>query len=91
MFPVKNPFSAAEDAVLRKLAGEGRSAIAIAKKMDRPESSVYRRMDVLGLRNARPSKTQRRCLCCSKDFLSDGPHNRLCGSCRIKNTSPYQP
>lgn len=24
----------------------------------------------------------RACLCCDKAFMSDGPHNRLCGPCR---------
>lgn len=27
-------------------------------------------------------KTARKCLCCSGDFVSYGPHNRLCSRCR---------
>lgn len=29
---------------------------------------------------------RRACLCCSASFLSDGPHNRLCNSCRRQDT-----
>lgn len=30
----------------------------------------------------RPTTTPRACLRCTKTFDSEGPHNRLCGSCR---------
>jgi hypothetical protein len=30
----------------------------------------------------RPNTTPRVCLRCQKTFDSEGPHNRLCGSCR---------
>jgi hypothetical protein len=30
----------------------------------------------------RPRTTERACLRCQKTFDSEGPHNRLCGSCR---------
>lgn len=28
--------------------------------------------------------TVRRCLCCGREFRSEGPHNRLCSQCRTK-------
>lgn len=34
------------------------------------------------LRQARPSPKERACMTCTKPFLSEGPHNRMCGSCR---------
>ena len=36
-------------------------------------------------------KQRRACMCCGKSFLSEGPHNRLCGPCRQKGDdgSPY--
>ena len=85
----QNPFSDAEDAVLRQLASEGHKPIAIARRMARPESSVYRRMEALGLREGQKPKTKRNCMCCRAEFLSDGPHNRLCTRCRHKDAGPF--
>lgn len=31
----------------------------------------------------------RPCLCCQTTFNSEGPHNRLCDTCRRKSFSPY--
>lgn len=84
----KGPWTANEDATLQRLKGEGISPIAIAKQVGRPESSVYRRLDTLA---ARPVRRARPCMCCRQPFMSEGPHNRLCGRCRGKETSPYQP
>lgn len=28
---------------------------------------------------------ERRCMCCSEPFLSEGFHNRLCKTCRLRN------
>jgi hypothetical protein len=33
----------------------------------------------------RPGKTVRACMCCRKQFYSDGIHNRLCDLCRREN------
>lgn len=33
--------------------------------------------------------TPRACLCCGKSFASQGPHNRLCSTCRAKSVGPY--
>lgn len=33
----------------------------------------------------------RKCLCCGIDFMSEGPGNRLCQTCRHKDVSPYAP
>ena len=27
---------------------------------------------------------ERPCLCCGQSFLSEGPHNRMCSSCRLR-------
>lgn len=84
----KGAWTADEDATLQRLQREGVSPIAIAKQVCRPESSVYRRLETLA---ARPVRRERLCMCCRSPFMSDGPHNRLCGRCRGKETSPYQP
>lgn len=36
-------------------------------------------------RETRNPTTKRACLCCRQTFLSEGPHNRLCGYCRRQN------
>lgn len=37
----------------------------------------------------RKGSTERACMCCGKTFLSEGAHNRLCGACRQRGSSPY--
>lgn len=34
-------------------------------------------------------RRDRACMCCGREFLSEGAHNRLCSSCRNKSTSPF--
>lgn len=79
-------WSAEEDDLLRKLQADGVSPIAMAKQLRRAESSVYRRLDSLA---ARPVRRERPCMCCGTKFMSDGPHNRLCGRCRTKEKTPF--
>lgn len=31
---------------------------------------------------------ERLCLCCRTAFRSDGPHHRLCGTCRLRDAGP---
>lgn len=33
--------------------------------------------------------TVRKCLCCQQPFNSEGPMNRLCGTCRTRSVGPY--
>ena len=37
----------------------------------------------------RKGTTERACMCCGKAFQSEGAHNRLCGACRNRSSSPY--
>lgn len=78
----------AEDTQVRELVAVGKTGSAIAKAIGRSESSVYRRIEILA---ARAKTTKRPCMCCGKTFNSAGPHNRLCGSCRTQQFSPYAP
>lgn len=73
-----------EDAELTMLLKAGRSKRQAARILGRPESSVHTRADVL-----QKKTTQRACMCCGKKFASEGPHNRLCTTCRNKSFSPY--
>ncbi len=78
-----------EDAELAKLSANGITPCAIAKQLRRPESSVYRRLETLAQQARRPGRRKRPCLCCKTPFMSEGPHNRLCGRCRGKELSPF--
>lgn len=87
-----NAWTETEDALLRGYIADGVSPCAAAQRLSRPESSVYRRIESLGLgakADARPQRKARPCLCCSKQFLSEGPHNRLCGRCRGKEKTIF--
>lgn len=82
----RTTWSKTEDEQLRVLHGEGKSPCAIAKVIGRSESSVYRRIEIV---IATPKAKPRPCMCCRNTFKSDGPHNRLCPTCRRKDVSPY--
>lgn len=94
-------WTAAEDATLRDLLAKGVTNAAIARKIGRPESSVYSRTEVLASQ-ARPAekkagtkvipqqvKTERPCMCCGHPFQSEGPHHRLCSECRRIPTTRF--
>lgn len=87
--PSRSQFSEAEDMFLGQLLAQGLKPCQIARRMDRAESSVYRRIQFLGLGPGQQQKTKRNCMCCQKEFLSDGPHNRLCTRCRSKDSGPF--
>lgn len=85
----RTAWSLSEDRQVLTLLAAGKSACAIAKVLNRSESSVYRRIEIL-TRKKQEEKT-RPCLCCGQQFASAGSHNRLCGACRAeaRNVSPY--
>lgn len=72
---------------LEIMVSEGKTSRQIADALGRSEASANRRIDNL----SETRKTAKRpCLCCGKAFNSEGPHNRLCATCRTRTTSPYQ-
>ena len=79
-------WSADEDAALRRMKADGVSPISMAKQLGRAESSVYRRLETLSTQAVR---RERPCMCCQQTFMSEGPHNRLCGRCRSKEKTPF--
>ena len=85
----KNPFTPEEDALLASLFADGEMPRAISKRMERPESSIYRRLQTLGITEPAKKTTLRSCMHCRKEFASEGPHNRLCGRCRNLSTTPF--
>ena len=90
-----------QDSLLNKLIQEGLSYAKIGNILDRPASSIVSRIETLashaaGVKRAvlftetpKSCSRTRPCLCCGKSFTSDGPHNRLCNTCRTKSVSPY--
>lgn len=84
----RTTWSQTEDNQVRAMLADGKSSGAIAKALDRRESSVNRRIEIL---TRKPKTTTRACMCCGCEFASDGPHHRLCGTCRQRNHSPYAP
>lgn len=97
----KKFWSAAEDARLLALLATGKTHQDIAAELGRPRSSIGSRLDRMGMRGGRyrggrrqpplAARGWRPCLCCDKNFLSEGPGHRLCGVCRHKSVSPYAP
>lgn len=47
--------------------------------------------DGTGVKYVRPAEQERPCLRCGKPFMSHGPGNRLCGDCRTRDVSPFEP
>ena len=80
------PWTDIEDGLLREYIADGISPCAAARRLSRPESSVYRRIESLSLKAL---KKERHCMCCRGKFMSDGPHNRLCNRCRAKEKTPF--
>lgn len=37
----------------------------------------------------RNGQQERKCMTCGAAFLSEGPHNRMCATCRKKSASPF--
>lgn len=46
----------------------------------RPEQAT----DLIEKLNRAARKRERPCMCCGTAFDSEGPHNRMCGTCRTK-------
>lgn len=87
-----------EDARLADLRAKNLSLMDIGVLMGRPHTSIKSRIETLARHAAAPpappapadTRKVRKCLCCGREFNSDGPHNRLCGPCRSKSVSPYE-
>lgn len=78
-------WSSTEDAAIRQGLAAGLTSWAIAKALDRAQTSVARRIESL----TRKCTTERACMCCQAKFMSDGPHNRLCNRCRTKEKTLF--
>lgn len=73
-----------------KIFGPGRKALPEVYKTASHAGGVAGQMNKAAAKAA--GKTQRNCLCCRKAFMSEGPHNRMCDTCRRLGTeiqSPY--
>lgn len=86
-------------AVAEKL---GRSEFSVAQRYDRLKIKIDDRKAERELARLAPQPRfgklkpatrpgLRKCLCCKRDFMSEGAHNRLCSRCRTRDVSPYAP
>lgn len=80
-----------EDQTALRMRGEEKTISAISHELNRTWSSVECRLRKLDKAEAKRKAAPkvRPCLCCNNNFLSAGPHNRLCLDCRRKDVSPY--
>jgi|GEM_PF-1544328 len=72
-----------EISALNTLWNRGKSAADIAKILGRSEDSVSVKASRLLL--SRKRKTEGKlipCICCTRQFVSEGKHNRMCDPCR---------
>lgn len=44
-----------------------------------------------GVKQVKATTQERPCLRCRQPFKSEGPGNRLCGGCRTRDVSPFEP
>lgn len=82
-------WTAAEIAAYEEARRQHMPATAIANlpifKGRRTLEAISRRsaeQEVALREKARRHGTERKCLCCPRQFLSEGPHNRMCWQCR---------
>lgn len=83
-----------DDQLLCALAIEGQTVPQIAARLGRTSGSVTARMHRKGLklwtlRAAAGGMKTRPCLCCGTAFVSEGPHNRMCDTCRTLNDDTH--
>lgn len=75
------PNSSIRSRLLTLGAIDGQPILADDEEDDAPKATVHKA----------PAKIERTCMRCRVTFLSEGPHNRLCGRCRQVSFSPYAP
>lgn len=78
----RRPWTAEEDTILATMLARRVHLDQIAATLNRSVEAVTSRRHY---RNIYPHRArtgrERPCLCCKKEFDSDGPHNRLCYAC----------
>ena len=89
------PWGEQEIRTLIELWQQGFSNADISKRMGRPENAIAIKASRLNLppksvaakrietgRNNQSKARLRPCLCCQTTFFSEGPHHRICDSCK---------
>jgi hypothetical protein len=86
-------WSPEEETAALEMRAEGKTAAEISIALDRSMTSIETCLRRLEDRRSKPRKPRnvanRPCLCCGKQFASEGAHNRLCYVCRRLDVSPY--
>lgn len=93
-------WSPEELALLRQLWTAGLALAEIARRLGRSAEAVRSRARRLRLAPRRWRRrglavpalagSERACLCCTAEFVSEGPHNRLCDTCRASADGDYR-
>lgn len=97
--PDRNPWTPEQIALLRRLREQGCALERIAKMTGHSPQSCQTKASLLGLYRHRPigvagavwAKNTRPCLRCRAPFRSEGPHHRMCASCRALSANPFEP
>lgn len=71
-----------DELIARLFFQEGKSIGAIARELRLHPDRVETALERVETRRRNALRKKRNCLRCSNEFLSDGPHNRLCDACR---------
>lgn len=59
----------------------GRTPAYIARNLGRPVDEIEAMLEAIQ-RADKPKATPRSCMSCHNEFMSEGPHHRMCAACR---------
>lgn len=86
------PWSEQELNALRHMAAASCNNHHIAARLGRTKTAVARKKTEICLHPAAATgkaRVLRKCLNCTRRFMSQGPHNRLCNCCRRLSLDPF--
>lgn len=61
----------------------------MAARLQHTQAETKEKLEAMGLMVPVQKYTQRKCLCCGKDFPSAHSMNRMCGYCRSHSVTPF--
>lgn len=84
----RRPWSEDEDTLVDLLSRRGWPPAKLALMLCRTTSAIYTRKHRLGIVMTRypsrqePKSSWRPCICCGREFRSEGIHNKICQRCK---------
>ncbi|MEY4591526.1 MAG: hypothetical protein RIR18_421 [Pseudomonadota bacterium] len=73
----------------QRLKNLEREAAALRRELEKQTGTKKQSQYLPKKLKPKGGKQQRNCMCCQKEFMSDGAWNRLCSPCRHKGTTPF--